>query len=107
MARKVGQTEFGEKLRALRESQGLSQKQLGEQCGIHPNTIAKLERGEQEPAWPLLLIFSKALGVNCTAFGGLVEPDSEPTPTPSPELPVPEKRKRGRPKKRADDGKAK
>jgi hypothetical protein len=32
------------------------------------NTIAKLERGEHEPAWPLVLALADALGVDCTAF---------------------------------------
>jgi hypothetical protein len=30
--------------------------------------VAKLERGVQEPAWPLVLALAKALGVNCLAF---------------------------------------
>jgi len=31
-------------------------------------TISKLERGAQEPAWPLVLALTKALGVEVTAF---------------------------------------
>jgi hypothetical protein len=31
-------------------------------------TVAKLERGVQEPAWPLVLALAKALDVNCLAF---------------------------------------
>jgi hypothetical protein len=33
-------------------------------------TIAKLERGVQEPAWPLSLVLAEALGVSCLAFIG-------------------------------------
>jgi len=48
----------------------MSQKTLAEAVGIHSNTVAKLERGEQEPAWPLVLAFAKALSVDCSAFSG-------------------------------------
>jgi transcriptional regulator with XRE-family HTH domain len=61
-------TGFGAKLRAVRESKGLSQRALADAAGCNANTIAKLERGEQEPAWPLVLALAKALGVDCTAF---------------------------------------
>ncbi len=60
----------------------MSQKQLGDVSGIHPNTIARLERGEQEPAWPAVLALAQALGVDCTAFsdreGLKTEPETEP-----------------------------
>lgn len=61
-------TGFGAKLREKREARGMSQKALGEAAGIHGNTVAKLERGEQEPAWPLVLAFARALDVDCSAF---------------------------------------
>ena len=51
---------FGEKLREVREAKGLTQKQLADASDIHSNTIAKLERGEQEPNWPLGLKLVKA-----------------------------------------------
>ena len=54
----------------------MSQKQLGEASGIHANTIARLERGEQEPAWPAAMALIKALGVSCEAFAAAVTPDS-------------------------------
>src|SRR5690349_3831616 len=71
------ETGFGTALRANREAKGWTQKQLGEAADIHPNTIAKLERGDQEPAWPLVLALAKALGVDCTAFtaGQVEEPE--------------------------------
>lgn len=59
---------FGESLRRLRDEKGLTQKQLGDAAGVHPNTVAKLERGDQEPNWPVVLKFAEALGVECTAF---------------------------------------
>jgi transcriptional regulator with XRE-family HTH domain len=61
---------FGRRLKATREAKGLSQAQLAEAAGCHTFTISKLERGEQEPAWPLVLALAKALGVDCKAFQG-------------------------------------
>lgn len=63
-------TGFGARLRELREAKGLSQQKLADEAGCHRFTVAKLERGEQEPAWPLVLALSKALGVDCLAFTG-------------------------------------
>jgi transcriptional regulator with XRE-family HTH domain len=59
---------FGGRLRTLREGAGLSQQGLAESAGCHWMTVAKLERGAQEPAWPLVLALAKALGVSCEAF---------------------------------------
>jgi len=80
---------FGARLRQLREAAGLTQEGLAEQAGMHRFGIAKLERGEREPAWATVQSLAKALGVNCLAFqddGETVHP-AEPART------------RGRPKK--------
>jgi transcriptional regulator with XRE-family HTH domain len=87
---------FGDRLRALRERAGLTQRALAERAGCHLMTIAKLERGAQEPAWPLVLALTRALGVDCLAFAG--ESGVQTTPNTSPG-PPPEKRGRGRPRK--------
>ena len=63
-------TGFAARLKALREAAGLSQPELAEKAGCHKITVSKLERGEQEPAWPLVLSLCKALGVTCEAFRG-------------------------------------
>ena len=64
----------------------MSQRELAEAAGCNANTIAKLERGEQEPAWPLVLALSKALGVDCTAFNATAEP-APPAEEPKPAAP--------------------
>ena len=64
---------FGAAMRKLREEKGWTQKQLGDAAGVHPNTIAKLERGETQPAWPLVLAVATALGVWCEALAGCEE----------------------------------
>jgi len=82
---------FGAKLKAVREEKGISQSLLAELAGCHAFPISKLERGEQEPAWPLVIVLARALGVDCTAF---IEP--------SPQLPAAEpSRPKGRPKRTA------
>jgi transcriptional regulator with XRE-family HTH domain len=59
---------FGGRLRAIRQEKRLSQRELAEEAGCNTNTLAKLERGEQEPVWPLVLALARALGVEVTAF---------------------------------------
>jgi transcriptional regulator with XRE-family HTH domain len=85
---------FGERLKSVRESSGLSQAQLAERAGCHTFTISKLERGEQEPAWPLVLALAKALGVDCLAFQTVAPAQSANEDKPAP------KRSTGRGRKR-------
>jgi transcriptional regulator with XRE-family HTH domain len=59
---------FGERLRILREERGLSQFQLAIAAECRVETISRLERQEQEPAWPLVRALARALGVSCQAF---------------------------------------
>jgi transcriptional regulator with XRE-family HTH domain len=66
-------TGFGGQLRQVREEAGLTQQQLGERAGCHTMTIAKLEAGTQEPAWPLVLALAEALDVSTEAFRGRVD----------------------------------
>ena len=40
--------EIGEKIRALRESKGMSQEQLAELIGVSKNSISKYENGQAE-----------------------------------------------------------
>jgi transcriptional regulator with XRE-family HTH domain len=68
-------TGFGARLRALRSAQGLTQGDLAERAKCNRFTVNKLERGLQEPAWPLVLALAKALGVPVGAFAR----DEDPT----------------------------
>jgi transcriptional regulator with XRE-family HTH domain len=60
--------DFGPRLRELREAAGLTQVQLAEQAGLHPQGVIKLERGEREPAWSTVVALAAALGVSCERF---------------------------------------
>jgi transcriptional regulator with XRE-family HTH domain len=81
-------TGFGHRLKRLREERELTQQALAERSGCHAMTVAKLERGVQEPAWPLVLALAKALDVDCKAFEG------DPKEIPEP--------RRGRPRKEVE-----
>jgi transcriptional regulator with XRE-family HTH domain len=59
---------FGEALQRVRIELGLTQKEVAEKAGIHPNTVARLERGKMEPSWQLVLAIAKALQVTCEVF---------------------------------------
>ncbi len=86
-------TGFAGRLRTVREQVGLSQRQLAERAGCNVFTLSKLERGTQEPAWPLVLALARALGVECTAFQPTGEAPAEKTSRP-----------RGRPRKDTRQG---
>ena len=57
---------IGENIRKIRRSKGLTQKQLGELCGINESNIGKYERGEQDPKTQTLCKIAKALSVDVT-----------------------------------------
>jgi len=80
-------TGFGGRLRALRTQAGLSQRQLADQAGCNVFTVAKLERGVQEPAWPLVLVLARALGVTCMAFTLDALPEEASAPSRGPDRP--------------------
>jgi transcriptional regulator with XRE-family HTH domain len=78
---------FGVRLRLLREGAGLNQSQLAETAGTTQATVARLEAGQQEPAWPLVLALAEALSATPNDFRPR-EGDARPGPA-----------KRGRPPK--------
>jgi transcriptional regulator with XRE-family HTH domain len=78
---------FGRRLKEIRESKGMSQQQLADKAACRSETVSRLERGEQEPAWPLVKALANALGVSCLAF----ENADETEPPPDEELAKPRK----------------
>jgi transcriptional regulator with XRE-family HTH domain len=74
---------FGAALRRIRHEKGMTQKQLAEAAGLHPNSVAKMEREEVEPSWQVVLAFSTALGVDCTAFSGFLAGNREDEKPPA------------------------
>jgi transcriptional regulator with XRE-family HTH domain len=63
-------TGFGSRLLVHRQKAQLTQAQVAERAGVAMNTVARIERNEQEPAWPLVLAIAKALGCTPNDFLG-------------------------------------
>jgi transcriptional regulator with XRE-family HTH domain len=89
---------FGIRLRLLREQAGINQSRLAERAGTTQATVARLEAGQQEPAWPLVLQLADALKVSLDEFrsrgdepagapprrGRQTKPKAEGSPPPVP-----------------------
>jgi transcriptional regulator with XRE-family HTH domain len=60
--------QLGTNVKELREHRGLSQQALAQQVGVTRNTIARLERGAQNPTITLVALIAAALGVRLTTL---------------------------------------
>lgn len=56
-------TDFGKKIKKLRESLLMSQETFSERIGIHRNTLARIESGENFVSYETLEAMKEALGV--------------------------------------------
>ena len=54
---------FGERVRSLRQSKGLSQEELAFKAGVHRTYLGGIERGERNPSLRNIAAIAKALGV--------------------------------------------
>jgi transcriptional regulator with XRE-family HTH domain len=59
---------IGQRIRTIREHQGLSLRALAEKAGLSANTISLIERGENSPTVSSLNRLANALDVHITAF---------------------------------------
>jgi DNA-binding XRE family transcriptional regulator len=57
------QRKFGEKIATLRKQKGLTQEQLGEDCGITGTKIQKIENGEANPSLSTMIHLAERLGL--------------------------------------------
>lgn len=55
---------FGEAVREARRARGLSQAQLAELMGVHPDRIRRVEAGRSEPALSLVARLAPFLGIS-------------------------------------------
>jgi transcriptional regulator with XRE-family HTH domain len=94
---------FGEVLRSIREDRGLSQQALADKAGISQIAVSFYEQGKREPGWNAVMALCFALGINCTAFRGLLAVESGKTGRGelAESEPARERPKRGRPKDKA------
>ena len=58
----------GQRIRALRDQQGLSLRALAERGGLSANAISLIERGENSPTVSSLHLLAQALNVSITDF---------------------------------------
>lgn len=54
---------LGERIREKRDSRGLTQQQLGDQCSLHRTFIGSVERGERNVSILNLRLMAKVLRV--------------------------------------------
>jgi len=59
-----GKAEFGARLRALRQSRGLTQEVLAERAGVSSVTIGQIERGAADPRLGTVEALAEALEVS-------------------------------------------
>ena len=55
---------LGERIRKLRKDNGLSQEALAERAEIHVNHLRRVELGQANPTYLVLLRLAKALGTS-------------------------------------------
>lgn len=55
---------FAERLQWMREKRKISRRVLSELCGLNKNTIARYERGENEPTLASLVALADFFGVS-------------------------------------------
>ena len=63
----MNQKEAGKEIRAAREMQGLTQKQLAGATGIHERTLRNYETGATNPSGVFARALEEALGVNLSS----------------------------------------
>ena len=59
----AGESSFGNNVRRLRESSGMTQENLAEAAGLDRSYIGGIERGERNPALAAILRLASALGI--------------------------------------------
>lgn len=51
-----------------RHAKSMTQKEVAEKTGVHPNTIAKIEQGIQNPSFPTTKKLMKVLDLSLSDF---------------------------------------
>ncbi len=80
------QPNVGQRIRAIRERQGLSLRALAERSGLSTNAISLIERGENSPTVSSLHLLAAAFKVPITAFFEEEQEESVVLTTPEQQL---------------------
>lgn len=59
---------FGRRLRAIRKSRGLKQRELADRIGSNAKYISQLETGAAQPSFDILVSFARELDVPMFSF---------------------------------------
>jgi transcriptional regulator with XRE-family HTH domain len=78
MVKKTIQQLFGERVRVLRQEQGLSQEELAYRAGVHRTYLGGIERGERNPALKNIAAMAEALGVSLSELFHFEEQGKKP-----------------------------
>jgi transcriptional regulator with XRE-family HTH domain len=57
---------FGQRVRALREEQGISSDELARRCRVHSSLLSRIELGQSEPGLLMFLIVAEGLELSPT-----------------------------------------
>ncbi len=60
---RIANTRFGQTVRALRLSQGVTQEQVAEHTGLHPKYVSRVEGGAANPSLAVVVAIAHALDV--------------------------------------------
>ena len=69
---------FGDRIRSLRTTAGLSQEELAEKSGLHPTYIGGIERGERNPSLESIAKFAQAFGISIDTLFDVPSLGAEP-----------------------------
>ncbi len=64
----MADTNFGERLRALRKAAGMTQEELARKADLSASWLPKAEKPSADPSWSTVLKLANALGVSVAAF---------------------------------------
>lgn len=78
---------FGQKLKAMRESSGLTQEALARAGNMSVGNVRNYEQGIRLPTFPIVVKLAAALDTDCTAFAGCEDVKGEPASPPAKKKP--------------------
>ena len=62
------ETDFGNRIRALRIAAAMTQEDLADRCGLFRTYMSRIETGQANPTLTMILLLADGLGVHVTAL---------------------------------------
>jgi transcriptional regulator with XRE-family HTH domain len=76
------QTDFGNRIRALRMAAAMTQEDLADRCGLFRTYMSRIETGKANPTLTMIHSLADSLGVHVTALFGAPEDTGGPPKAP-------------------------